>query len=77
MTTKRMIAASEKMAILNEGMQPGAVVTEHDILQGSGRISRHKEHFDGLLKTIKEQNLQHYSDVEKRDLSVYDSAGGE
>ncbi|MBX8632535.1 MAG: transposase [Thermoplasmata archaeon YP2-bin.285] len=28
MTTKRMIAASEKMAILNEGMQPGAVVTE-------------------------------------------------
>jgi hypothetical protein len=26
MTTKRVIAASEKMAILNEGMQPGAVV---------------------------------------------------
>jgi transposase-like protein len=28
MTTKIVIAASEKMAILNEGMQPGAVVTE-------------------------------------------------
>ncbi len=28
MTTKRVIPASEKMAILNEGMQPGAVITE-------------------------------------------------
>jgi excisionase family DNA binding protein len=53
----------------------GTVVAEHDILQGSGRISRHKEDFEGLLKTIKEQNLRQYSDVEKRDLSVYDSVG--
>ncbi len=28
MTTKRVISASEKMSILNEGMQPGAVITE-------------------------------------------------
>ena len=28
MTTKRLIAASEKMGILNEGMQPGVNVTE-------------------------------------------------
>lgn len=28
MATKKVIAASEKMAILNDGMQPGAVVTE-------------------------------------------------
>lgn len=28
MTTKRVIAASEKMATLNEGVQPGADVTE-------------------------------------------------
>ena len=28
MTTKRVIPADEKMTILNEGMQPGANVTE-------------------------------------------------
>ena len=28
MTAKRVISADEKMTILNEGMQPGAVVTE-------------------------------------------------
>ncbi len=28
MTTKKVISASEKMEILNEGMQPGATVTE-------------------------------------------------
>ena len=28
MTTRRTFSASEKMEILNEGMQPGAVVTE-------------------------------------------------
>ena len=28
MTTRRKFSASEKMEILNEGMQPGAVVTE-------------------------------------------------
>ena len=55
----------------------GAVVAEHDVLQGSGRISRNREHFAGLLKAIKEQNLQHYSDVEKRDLAEYDTVAGD
>jgi hypothetical protein len=55
----------------------GTVVAKHDILQGSGRISKNRERFDGLMKTVREQNLRQYSDVEKRDLSVYDSMAGE
>ena len=55
----------------------GAVAADHDVLQGTGRISRVKEHFAGLLKAIKEQNLQHYSDVGKRDLAEYDTVAGD
>ncbi len=55
----------------------GAIVAEHDVLQGCGRISRVKEHFDGLLKTIKEENLRQYSDVEKRNLAEYDTVAGD
>lgn len=46
---------------------------DHDILPGSGRISRKKEHFEGLLKAIRDQNVKNYSiDVEKRDLKNYE-----
>ena len=55
----------------------GAVVAQHEVLQGTGRISRNSDHFDGLLKKVREQNLRQYGDVEKRDLSVYDTLAGE
>ena len=49
------------------------IVAEHDILPGSGRISRNKEHFEGLLKAIREQNIGNFqARVEKRDLSEYE-----
>jgi hypothetical protein len=48
-------------------------VIEHDILPGTGRISRKKEHFEGLLKAVRDQNVRNYSvDVEKRDLHEYE-----
>ena len=49
------------------------VVAEHDILPGSGRISRKKEHFAGLLKGLRDENIAAFETlVEKRDLSKYD-----
>ena len=49
------------------------IVAEHDILPGSGRISRKKEHFEGLLKAIGEQNTALFeARVEKRDLKKYE-----
>ena len=46
---------------------------EHDILPGSGKISRRKEHFEGLLKAIRDRNIRNYTiDVEKRDLHEYE-----
>ena len=51
------------------------VIAEHEILQGTGRISRVKEHFDGLLKTIRDDNVSKFETrVEKRDLSEYEVA---
>ena len=48
-------------------------ITEHEILAGSGRISRNKKHFEGLLKATMDQNMKNYSiDVEKRDLRDYE-----
>jgi hypothetical protein len=48
-------------------------VAEHEILPGTGRISRKKEHFEGLLKAIRDENMNRYSmDVEKRDLNRYE-----
>ena len=48
-------------------------VIEHDILPGTGRISRKKEHFEGLLKAVRDRNVRNYSiDVEKRDLRQYE-----
>ena len=51
----------------------GSTVAEHDILPGTGRISRKKEHFQGLLKEIRDQNRALFETaVEKRDLKRYD-----
>jgi transposase len=45
----------------------------HDILAGTGRISRNKAHFEGLLKSIRDQNLLKFEQsVEKRDLKKYE-----
>ena len=47
--------------------------TDHEILQGTGRISRIKEDFEGLLKAIQQENNIVYSQmVEKRDLKKYE-----
>ena len=49
------------------------IVAEHDILPGTGRISRKKEHFEGLLKALREENIKNFQTrVEKRDLSEYE-----
>ena len=49
------------------------IVAEHEILPGTGRISRNKEHFEGLLKAIRDQNIGNFqARVEKRDLSEYE-----
>ena len=49
------------------------IVAEHDILVGTGRISRNKDHFEGLLKAIREKNMENFqARVEKRDLSEYE-----
>ncbi len=51
------------------------IIAEHDILPGSGRTSRKKEHFEGLLKAIRDQNIENFQTrVEKRDLSEYEEA---
>ena len=51
------------------------IVAEHDILPGTGRISRKKEHFQGLLKALRDQNIETFQTrVETRDLSAYEEA---
>ena len=51
----------------------GQDVYEHELLQGTGRISMKKEHFEGLLTALKERNVHNYSmEVEKRDLKEYE-----
>ena len=48
------------------------IVADHAILTGTGRISRKKEHFEGLLKVVKEENSAIYGQmVETRDLKRY------
>ena len=48
-------------------------LAEHSILSGTERISRKKEHFDGLLKAMGEENTIVYTQpVEKSDLKSYD-----
>ena len=62
----------------------GKLVCEHELLAGSGRVSRNKEHFKGLLGDIlkeniatmnKTQSVLKFSEpqVEKRSLSVYEA----
>jgi transposase len=49
------------------------IVADHLILSGTGRISRKKEHFEGLLKAIREENSAIYGQiVETRDLKKYE-----
>jgi transposase len=48
-------------------------IIEHDLLPGSGMISRKKEHFEGLMKAVKDRNIKNYGiEVEKRDLHEYE-----
>jgi transposase len=50
-------------------------IIEHDLIPGTGQISKKKEHFEGLLKTIRDQNVKNYTvEVEKRDLREYEEA---
>ena len=53
----------------------GQDVYEHEILPGTGRISRKEEHFEGLLAALKERNIHNYGiEVEKRNLKEYEVA---
>jgi len=58
-------------------------VCTHEILPGRGRVSRNKDHFEGLLSEILKQNSTQGArascvlkfddpDVEHRSLAVYD-----
>ena len=48
-------------------------VIEHEMLAGSGGISRNKEHFAGLLKAVRDQNVRNYTvEVQHRDLKDYE-----
>ena len=50
-----------------------SIVADHAILTGTGRTSRSKDHFEGLLKAIREENSAVYSQaVETRDLKRYE-----
>ncbi|WMT44422.1 MAG: IS21 family transposase [Cuniculiplasma divulgatum] len=50
-----------------------SIVAEHSPIPGTGRISRKKEHFEGLLKAIRDENSNVYSQaVETRDLKRYE-----
>lgn len=67
----------------------GEAVCEHEILAGSGRVSRVKEHFKGLMSEILKENKAAMSkpgqsilkfesiEVEKRSLSVYEALSEE
>ena len=49
------------------------MIADHSIFPGTGRISRKKEHFEGLLKAIRDENSAVYSQaVEARDLKKYE-----
>jgi len=67
----RISTVSEEGRILN--IVIGEDTYEHEILQGTGRISRKEEHFEGLLSSIKDRNRNNYRmEVEKRDLKKYE-----
>ena len=49
------------------------VAASHEIITGTGRISRNKEYFEGLLKAVREENSAIYEQhVETRDLKKYE-----
>ena len=50
----------EESSIIKIEIDSG-IVADHAILTGTGRTSRKKEHFEGLLKAIKEENSAVYS----------------
>lgn len=58
----------------------GDLAAEHDVLAGSRRVSRNKDHFLGILKTTRRPKADEGSvlewpevpEVERRELSVYD-----
>jgi len=67
----RIATVSEEGSILK--IVIGEDTYEHEILQGTGRISRKEEHFEGLLFSIKDRNRNNYRiEVEKRDLKKYE-----
>ena len=67
----REARVTEQNGVLNIEIDQDRI--QHDILSGTGNISRKKEHFEGLYKAVKEQNQHNYSvDVEKRDLNTYE-----
>ena len=52
------------------------VVATHHIIAGTGRISRNKEHFEGLLKAIGDENSSvHAQEVQKSDLATLSISG--
>jgi len=65
----------------------GEHICDHELLQGTGRVSRNKEHFSGLLSEVLKENkaamnttrpILKFSepDVEERSLSVYEAFSG-
>ena len=67
----RIASLEEETGILK--IVVGQDVYEHDILPGTGRISRKQEHFEGLLIALKERNIHNYSvEVDKRSLKEYE-----
>lgn len=49
------------------------IVAEHNILPESGRISRKREHFEGHLKALREENIKNFQTSEdKPDHSEYE-----
>ena len=67
----RIAVVEEENGILKIAV--GQDVYEHDILPGTGRISRKQEHFEGLLTALKERNIHNYSvEVYKRSLKEYE-----
>ena len=67
----RIASLEEEGGILK--ITVGQDVYEHDILPGTGRISRKQEHFEGLLSALKERNIHNYGvEVDKRSLKEYE-----
>ena len=67
----RIASLEEEGGILK--ITVGQDVYEHELLQGTGRMSRKQEHFEGLLTALKERNIHNYSvEVDKRSLKEYE-----